>query len=121
MDQLGHATTRCPVGGSTGAGTPYDTAFQYFSNELYNAITMFRSKGAKVLVALTPYFDPPEPVPPPSQAGPDLSCAWWEPYDAAAPTAGESARARGVRRPGPASPTGRARGRRISSTTSSRR
>ncbi len=75
-------------GGSTGAGTPYETASQYFSNELYNAITMFRSKGAKVLVALTPYFDPPEPVPPPSQAGPDLSCAWWEPYDAAAPTAG---------------------------------
>ena len=74
-------------GGSTAANTPYERAAVYYSSRLFNAINMFRSRGAKVLVSLSPYFDPPEPIPPPSQVGPDFSCSWWEPYDAAAPSA----------------------------------
>jgi hypothetical protein len=75
-------------GGSTGAGTPYERAAVYYSSRLFDAINMFRSKGAKVLVAKAPYIDPPEPLPPPSQVSPELACSWWEPYDPTPPTAG---------------------------------
>jgi hypothetical protein len=84
----GSSTPDAQWGGSTGSGTPYQQAAVYYSYYLKNAVDMFRSKGAKVLIAETPYFDPPEPVPPPSQVGPDFACSWWEPYDPTPPTAG---------------------------------
>jgi hypothetical protein len=74
-------------GGPTGAGTVYERAAIYYSSRLFNAINTFRSRGAKVLISVGPYMDPPEPVPPPSQVPPDLACSWWEPYDAAPPVA----------------------------------
>ncbi len=67
-------------GGPTN-GSQYDTAFQFYTNELFNAINMFRSKGAQVLLAVSPYFDPPEPVPAAGTVPPGLDCSWWEPYD----------------------------------------
>jgi hypothetical protein len=84
----GSSTPDAQWGGSTGAGTPYERAAVYYSSTLYNVINMFRSKGAKVLIPLSPYFDPPEPTPPPSQVGAAFGCTWWEPYDATPPTAG---------------------------------
>ena len=71
-------------GGPTN-GSQYDTAFQYYTNELFNAINMFRSKGAQVLLATSPYFDPPEPVPAAGSVPPGLDCSWWEPYDPTPP------------------------------------
>jgi hypothetical protein len=67
----------------------YHTAAAYYSSELYNAIKTFRSVGAKVLVTIAPYFDPPEPLPQPSTLPPDLqslACTWWEPYGATPPS-----------------------------------
>jgi hypothetical protein len=63
----------------------YHTAAGYYSNELYQAIQMFRSKGAKVLVANAPYIAPPQPEPPPDQVPAGLGCTWWEPYPNSAP------------------------------------
>jgi hypothetical protein len=64
----------------------YSAAAVQYSNALFNAISMFRSKGAKVVVANSPYFAPPEPLPAPNGAPAGLQCSYWEPYPNSAPT-----------------------------------
>src|SRR5262245_25532493 len=59
------------------------TAAAVYSNQLLNAINMFRSKGAKVLIANAPYIDPPTPLPDPT--GTPADCMWWEPDDTSPP------------------------------------
>jgi hypothetical protein len=65
-----------------GPGSTADNAAAWYSNYLLNAINMFRSRGAKVLVANAANFDPPAPLP---DSGPS-ACMWWEPFDDPAPT-----------------------------------
>jgi hypothetical protein len=71
------------------ACTPqYQKAAVQYSSKLYDAITMFRSKGAKVIVANAPYADGKAPVPDPGGGTPaGLECSWWEPYPDSVPTA----------------------------------
>jgi hypothetical protein len=65
----------------------YQKAAVEYSSKLYDAINMFLSKGAKVVVANSPYEDGRAPVPDPNAAPPGLGCSWWEPYPNSAPTA----------------------------------
>jgi hypothetical protein len=48
---------------------------------------VFRSRGAKVVIASSPYFAPPEPLPDPNGAPAGLGCSYWEPYPNSPPTA----------------------------------
>jgi hypothetical protein len=69
-----------------GTGKRYDAAAAYYSNELFNAINMFRAGGAKVVIANSPYIQPLQPEPPPSAVSdPALYCSWWEAYQSTAP------------------------------------
>ena len=67
----------------------YTAARDYYANELYNAINMFRSYGAKVVVANSPYIQPHQPEPPPATVPAGLGCSWWEtePFNTNPPTA----------------------------------
>jgi hypothetical protein len=65
----------------------YQKATVEYSSKLYDAINMFLSKGAKVIVANSPYEDGLAPVPDPNAAPPGLGCSWWEPYASSPPTA----------------------------------
>jgi hypothetical protein len=74
-------------GGSTG-GQAYQNAAVYYSAALYNAITNFRARGAKVLVANAPYSNMLQPVPSPGgTTPPGIECSYWEPYPLTPPTA----------------------------------
>jgi hypothetical protein len=65
----------------------YQTAAVQYSSALYDAINVFRSRGAKVVIASSPYFAPPEPLPDPNGAPAGLGCSYWEPYPNTPPTA----------------------------------
>jgi hypothetical protein len=87
----------CPApdfqwGGPTN-GSGYSQAKDWYTSSLYNAITMFRSRGAKVLVANSVYAagDRPVPddVPDPCPANPITCHAFWEPFAASPPVNGQ--------------------------------
>jgi hypothetical protein len=63
----------------------YINAATYYSSALYQAISEFRGRGAKVVVAIQPNASPPQPEPPPSGTPAGLECSWWEPYPPTAP------------------------------------
>jgi hypothetical protein len=66
----------------------YKNAAEQYSSQLYDAINMFRSFGAKVVVSESPYIQPLQPEPPnDGTVPPDLACAWWEAYPQSPPTA----------------------------------
>jgi hypothetical protein len=65
----------------------YSAAAVQYSSALYDAINVFRSRGAKVVIANSPYFAPTEPLPAPADAPAGLQCSYWEPYPANPPTA----------------------------------
>ena len=66
----------------------YANAAQHYSAQLFDTINMFRSKGATVVVAKSPYIQPLQPEPPNDGSVPaDLACSWWEAYQSSAPTA----------------------------------
>ena len=65
----------------------YAKAAQQYSGALYTAINEFLSRGAKVVVATSPYEDGLAPVPDPNTAPAGLGCSWWEPYPLNSPTA----------------------------------
>jgi hypothetical protein len=71
-------------GGNT-SQQAYINAATYYSSALYQAIREFRTRGAKVVVAIQPNASPPQPEPPPSGTPAGLECSWWEPFPATAP------------------------------------
>ncbi len=65
----------------------YKNAAVYYSAALYNAISAFRARGAKVLVANQPNVNPLQPEPDPATVPAGLGCSWWEAYPDNPPTA----------------------------------
>ncbi|HMF03240.1 MAG TPA: hypothetical protein VKH17_00385 [Acidimicrobiia bacterium] len=65
----------------------YQNAAVGYTNALFSAISAFRSRGAKVIVATSPYEDGLAPEPDPATTPPGLGCSWWEPYPPSPPTA----------------------------------
>jgi hypothetical protein len=65
----------------------YQNAAVGYTAALFNAISAFRARGAKVIVTTSPYEDGLAPVPDPNSAPAGLGCSWWEPYPPSAPTA----------------------------------
>ncbi|HYV59397.1 MAG TPA: hypothetical protein VFA62_04930 [Acidimicrobiia bacterium] len=68
-------------GGPTN-GQEYQNAAAYYSNELNNAINMFRGSpnNPTVIVTNAPYISPPQPEPPPQDVPAGVECSWWEPF-----------------------------------------
>jgi hypothetical protein len=67
-------------GGNTSSQEYMNAAVQY-SNQLYDAINMFRASPnhPTVIIANAPYIAPTQPEPPPGSVPAGIECSFWEP------------------------------------------